>query len=86
MKALVTGADRSTVAGLERGMVADGYLTLTRGKTGARIAIPLALRLDCLGWVKHVRPRMSLTCLPLAEGCRCAAPDRSPCRSPRRPG
>lgn len=57
--ALVTGADRSTVAGLERGMVADGYLTLTRGKTGARIAIPLALRLDCLGWslAEAVAPR-----------------------------
>ena len=48
--ALVTGADRSTVASMERGMAADGYLTLTRGKTGARVAIPLALRLDCLGW------------------------------------
>jgi len=48
--ALVTGADRSTIAGLQRADVADGYLTLTRGKTGARIAIPLALRLDALGW------------------------------------
>jgi hypothetical protein len=48
--ALVSGADRATIAGLERGMMADGCLTITRGKTGARIAIPLALRLDCMGW------------------------------------
>ena len=48
--ALLTGADRSTIAGLQRSAVADGYLTITRGKTGARVAIPLALRLDVAGW------------------------------------
>ena len=48
--ALVTGADRSTIAGLQRSMVADGYLTFQRSKTGARIAVPLHLRLDALGW------------------------------------
>jgi hypothetical protein len=49
MLALVTGADRSTIAGLQRADIGGGYLTLTRSKTGARIAIPLALRLDCMG-------------------------------------
>jgi integrase len=48
--ALVTGADRSTIAGLQRKDIADGFLTFTRGKTGARIAVPLELRLDALGW------------------------------------
>jgi hypothetical protein len=49
MLALVTGADRATIAGLQRSDIGGGYLTLTRSKTGARIAIPLALRLDCMG-------------------------------------
>jgi hypothetical protein len=48
--ALVTGADRATISGLQRAAVADGYLTITRIKTGVRIAIPLALRLECAGW------------------------------------
>lgn len=56
--ALVTGADRVTVAGLTRAAIADWHLTLTRSKTGVRVAIPLALRLECMGWtladvVKH---------------------------------
>ena len=49
MLALVTGADRVTIAGLTRDMIADGHLTYTRAKTGARIAVPLRLRLDCVG-------------------------------------
>ena len=49
MLALVTGADRSTIAALQRADVADGYLTISRSKTGARVAIPLRLRLDCAG-------------------------------------
>lgn len=48
--AVVTGADRSTIAGLQRSDVADGYLTITRPKTGVRVAIPTGLRLECLGW------------------------------------
>lgn len=48
--ALVTGADRATVADMQRSMVADGLLTIDRGKTGIRIAIPTFLRLECLGW------------------------------------
>lgn len=48
--ALVTGADRATIAGLQRAALADGYLTITRPKTGACVAIPTALRLDCTGW------------------------------------
>lgn len=48
--AIVTGADRATISGLQRSAVADGWLTITRQKTGAGIAIPLALRLDALDW------------------------------------
>lgn len=48
--ALVTGCDRATIAGLQRADVVSGYLTITRPKTGAQVAIPLALRLDCVGW------------------------------------
>lgn len=48
--ALVTGADRATIAGLQRADVVDGYLTIHRVKTGARVAIPLRLRLDVMGW------------------------------------
>lgn len=48
--AIVTGADRDTISGLQRANAAGGYLTLTRGKTKRRLAIPLALRLDALGW------------------------------------
>lgn len=47
--ALVTGADRSTIAGLQRSDAADGYLTLTRSKTGAKVAIPLFLALHMDG-------------------------------------
>lgn len=28
----------------------DGYLWVTQGKTGAKVAIPLSLRLDAIGW------------------------------------
>ena len=48
--AVITGADRSTIAGLQRVDHADGYLTITRPKTGARVAIPTRLRLECLEW------------------------------------
>ena len=48
--ALVTGADRSTIAGLQRSDHADGLLTIARGKTGATVAVPTHLRLDCMGW------------------------------------
>jgi hypothetical protein len=56
--ALVTGADRVTLAKLKRSAAADGFLTLTRPKTGVTVEIPLALRLECVGWmladlVKH---------------------------------
>lgn len=49
MLALVTGADRSTIAGLQSDSVADGCLTYQRGKTGVWIAVPLRLRLNVLG-------------------------------------
>lgn len=49
MLALVTGADRSTISGMQRADISKDCLTLTRSKTGARIAIPLRLRLDVVG-------------------------------------
>jgi integrase len=49
MLALITGADRSTIVGMQRSDHASGHLTMTRSKTGARIAIPVALRMDCVG-------------------------------------
>jgi integrase len=49
MLSLVTGADVSTVASMERTAVADGCLVITRQKTGAGIAIPTTLRLDAVG-------------------------------------
>ncbi len=48
--ALVTGADRQTIAGLQRSNIADGMMTYKRGKTQAWIAVPLSLRLDVMGW------------------------------------
>jgi hypothetical protein len=49
MLALITGADRSTIVGMQRSDIGGGCLTITRSKTGARIAIPVALRMDCVG-------------------------------------
>jgi len=51
--ALVTGQDRSTICAMERSHVADGHLTVWRSKTRATnqpVDIPLALRLDVVGW------------------------------------
>lgn len=51
--ALVTGCDRSTVAGMTRQQIADGHLTIWRQKTrktNKPVAIPLALRLDAMNW------------------------------------
>lgn len=48
--ALVTGMDRSTLAGLERSARKADDLEFTRGKVNARIAIPLRLRLNVQGW------------------------------------
>lgn len=47
--AIVSGQDLSTIAKWERSFNVDGYAVLERGKTGARIAIPLELRLNVLG-------------------------------------
>lgn len=49
MLGLVLGADRLTISGLTRSHVADGLLTYQRQKTGAWIAVPLALRMDAVG-------------------------------------
>jgi hypothetical protein len=47
--ALLTGQDRSTLAGLERTAIGAEFLTVQRGKTGVTIEIPLRLRLEVLG-------------------------------------
>ena len=47
--AAVTGADRSTIAALERADVSADALTISRSKTGARVEIPLRIRLEVLG-------------------------------------
>lgn len=47
--ALLTGADRSTLAKLERSAIGAEFLLLERGKTDVRIEIPLRLRLEVLG-------------------------------------
>ena len=48
--ALVLGVDVLTLSQLTRAMVADDWLTYRRQKTGAMVAVPLALRLDVQGW------------------------------------
>jgi integrase len=47
--ALVTGQRRSDVVKMCRADVRDGHLFVQQYKTGARVAIPLALRLEALG-------------------------------------
>ena len=47
--AVLTGADRSSIAALTRADVQGDVLLVTRPKTGARIAIPTRIRLDVLG-------------------------------------
>lgn len=48
MLAIVTGADRSTLVKIERGHAAGGVLTVSRIKTGARVAIPTSIRLEAV--------------------------------------
>lgn len=48
--ALVTGADRSTIAGMTRAAISAEALTYQRGKTGVTVEVPLRLRLDAMGW------------------------------------
>lgn len=60
--AIVTGQDRSTICAMERGHVTDEHLTVWRTKTretNQPVDIPLALRLDVLGWTLAdlVKPR-----------------------------
>lgn len=47
--AIVTGADRKTIAGLERSAVSVESLTVNRSKTGILLEIPLRIRLEALG-------------------------------------
>lgn len=49
MIGLVLGADRVTIAGLQRSNVANGLLTYQRSKTKRWIAVPTALRLNVVG-------------------------------------
>lgn len=49
MIGLVLGADRMTIAGLQRSNIANDLLTYQRQKTGAWIAVPLALRMNAVG-------------------------------------
>ena len=49
MIGLVLGADRMTIAGLQRSDVVGDVLTYTRQKTHARIAVPMALRMEAVG-------------------------------------
>lgn len=60
--AIVTGQDRSTICAMERSHVTDEHLTVWRTKTrdtNQPVDIPLALRLDALGWslADLVKPR-----------------------------
>jgi enterobacteria phage integrase len=47
--AAVTGADRMTVAGLERSAISADVLAIARSKTGVMLEIPLRIRLEALG-------------------------------------
>lgn len=47
--ALVSGQRRSDLGTLQPGDVWDGYLHIQQAKTGMRLALPLALRLDAIG-------------------------------------
>jgi len=47
--ALVSAQDLSTIATWERSFQTDGYAVLLRGKTGAKVAIPLEIRLNVIG-------------------------------------
>lgn len=47
--ALLTGADRSSLAALERSSIGPEFLTVRRGKTNVTIEIPLRLKLEALG-------------------------------------
>lgn len=60
--ALVTGQDRSTICDMERAHIGDAYLTVWRRKTrktNQPVDIPLALRLEVVGWslADLVKPR-----------------------------
>jgi hypothetical protein len=48
--AIVTAADRSTIASMERKGLTAESLTFTRQKTGIAVQVPLYLRLDVVGW------------------------------------
>lgn len=59
--ALVTGQRRSDVVKMRFDDVWDGYLHIEQAKTGTRLALPTALRLDALG----------LSLADVIDRCRC---------------
>lgn len=63
--ALVTGQRRADLVRLGRGDVRDGHLFVEQQKTGARVAIPLALRLDALNISVADVVRDCIECKPL---------------------
>ncbi|HYH38546.1 MAG TPA: phage integrase Arm DNA-binding domain-containing protein [Azospirillum sp.] len=48
--ALVTGQRREDIAAMGPRMVSDGRLWVQQGKTGAKVCIPLDIRLAAVGW------------------------------------
>ncbi len=48
--AIATAQRRADIAALQFSQVRDGHVWVTQGKSGAKIAIPLSLRLNTLGW------------------------------------
>jgi len=48
--AIVTAQRRGDIARMRFEQIADGHLRIEQQKTGARVAIPLALRCEAVGW------------------------------------
>jgi len=48
--AIVTAQRRADIAALQFSQVRDGHLWVTQGKSGAKVAIPLSLHLNAVGW------------------------------------
>jgi len=48
--AVVAGQRRGDIARMRFEQITDGYLRVEQQKTGARVAIPLALRCEAIGW------------------------------------
>lgn len=66
--ALVTGQRRADLVALTRSDVREDHLFVLQQKTGARVAIPLALRLDAIGCTVGEVIEECLQCKPLDGG------------------